>query len=156
MNRNTKKLLYLGLPLTVGGLAALLTGGGMKAFASLNQPPLSPPGWLFPVVWTALYLAMGWASFRVLVSGTPEGEKKRALRLYGLQLLANFLWPLLFFGLRWYLVSFFWLVVLWVLIFNTMLSFARLDSLAGDLLFPYLLWTTFALYLNFGIHVLNK
>lgn len=91
MKQNTKKLLCLGLPLAVGGLAALLTGGGMKDFASLNQPPLSPPGWLFPVVWTVLYLAMGWASFRVLAFGRPDGERKGALRLYGLQLAANFL-----------------------------------------------------------------
>lgn len=157
MNRNTKNLLLcLGLPLTVGGLAALLTGGGMKAFASLNQPPLSPPGWLFPVVWTVLYLAMGWASYRVLVSGTQKGEKKRVLGLYGLQLFANFLWPVLFFGLSWYLASFFWLVALWVLVFKSMLAFSQLDSPAGDLLFPYLLWTTFAAYLNFGVYVLNK
>lgn len=157
MNRSTKKLLLcLGLPLAVGGLAALLAGGGMKAFASLNQPPLSPPGWLFPLVWTVLYLAMGWASFRVLVSGTPEREKKGALGLYGLQLFANFLWPVLFFGLSWYLVSFFWLVALWVLVFQTMLAFSRLERIAGDLLFPYLLWITFAGYLNFGVYVLNK
>lgn len=157
MKQNTKKLLLcLGLPLAVGGLAALLTGGGMKDFASLNQPPLSPPGWLFPVVWTVLYLAMGWASFRVLAFGRPDGERKGALRLYGLQLAANFLWPLLFFGLQWQLISFFWLIGLWILVLNTMLSFARLDSLAGDLLFPYLLWITFAGYLNFGIYVLNK
>lgn len=157
MNRNTKNLLgCLALPLAVGGLAALLTYQGMASFATLNQPPLSPPGWLFPFVWTALYLAMGWASCRVLGSGKPQAERKGALTLYGLQLLANFLWPVLFFGLHWYLVSFFWLILLWVLVFKTMLAFARLNSLAGDLLFPYLLWTTFAGYLNFGVYVLNK
>lgn len=58
--------------------------------------------------------------------------------------------------MQWQLISFFWLIGLWILVLNTMLSFARLDSLAGDLLFPYLLWITFAGYLNFGIYVLNK
>lgn len=157
MKGNTKRLLLcLGLPLAVGGLAALLTRRGMEDYTSLCQPPLSPPGWLFPVAWTVLYLAMGWASFRVLVSGKPEREKKRALGLYGLQLLANFFWPVLFFGFSWYLASFFGLVALWVLILKTMLSFSGLDRLAGDLLFPYLLWTTFAGYLNFGVYVLNQ
>lgn len=157
MNRKTKKLLAcLALPLAVGGLAALVTFQGMEAFENLNQPPLSPPGWLFPVVWTALYLAMGWASFRILVSDRPKAARKGALTLYALQLGVNFLWPVLFFGLAWYLVSFFWLIFLWVLVLVTMLRFSRVDSLAGDLLFPYLLWSTFALYLNFGIYVLNK
>lgn len=157
MNRNTKKLLVcLALPLAVGGLAALLAGRGMARFDALNQPPLSPPGWLFPLIWTLLYLAMGWASFRVLVLEKPRAEKKQALTLYGLQLGANFLWPILFFGFSWYLASFFWLIFLWVLVFCTMMAFSRVDSLAGDLLFPYLLWTTFAAYLNFGVYVLNK
>ena len=72
MKVNWKKLLIcLAIPLGVGGLAALLTGGGMEAYSQFNQPPLSPPGWLFPVVWTALYLLMGYASYRVLVSGKP-------------------------------------------------------------------------------------
>lgn len=157
MNRNIQKLLAcLGLPLAAGGLAALLTHRGMEAFGALNQPPLSPPGWLFPVVWTGLYLAMGWASYRVLISEKPRSERKRALTLYGLQLGVNFLWPILFFGFHWYLSSFFCLLVLWVLVLCTMLAFSRADSLAGDLLFPYLLWITFAGYLNFGIYVLNQ
>lgn len=122
----------------------------------LRQPPLSPPGWLFPPVWAALYLVTGWASFRVLRSDKAQAERRKALALYVLQLGVNVLWPLLFFGLHWYLVSFFWLALLWVLVLLAMLRFSRLDSLAGDLLFPYLLWSTFALYLNFGTYVLNK
>lgn len=157
MKKNTKALLAsLALPLALGGLGALLTRKGMAAFPALRQPPLSPPGWLFPVVWTGLYLAMGWAAWRVWRRREQKPEAGAALRLYALQLGANFLWPLVFFGLHWYLVSFFWLVGLWVLVLRTMLAFAEIDSLAGDLLFPYLLWTTFAGYLNFGIYVLNK
>ena len=94
-----KLLLYLAIPLAVGGLAALLTGGGMGEYAVMNQPPLSPPGWLFPVVWTILYLLMGYASYRVLTTDTVPRLVDRALTLYGAQLAFNFLWPLVFFGL---------------------------------------------------------
>lgn len=156
MKLDWKKLLIcLAIPLAVGGLAALLTGGGMREYGTMNQPPLSPPGWLFPIVWTVLYLAMGYASYRVLTSGAPEGEIRKALTLYGVQLAVNFLWPLVFFGLNWYLVAFFILVLLWVLIWLTMRAFSNIDELAGNLLLPYLLWVTFAGYLNFGVYLLN-
>lgn len=148
-------LLCLGIPLAVGALAALISGRGMKGFENLNQPPLTPPGWLFPVVWTILYLAMGWASCRIAGASAPAGEKKKALVLYGLQLAANFLWPILFFNQGWYLAAFLELILLWGLVLATMLQFSRIDSRSGDLLLPYLLWVTFALYLNFGVYVLN-
>lgn len=156
MKINWKKLLLcLSIPLAVGGAAALLTGGGMADYSAMNQPPLSPPGWLFPVVWTILYLLMGYASYRVLTANADEGQKKRALTLYGAQLAINFLWPLVFFGLNWYLVAFLLLIVLWVLIYLTMRAFSEIDDLAGTLLLPYILWVTFAGYLNLGVYLLN-
>lgn len=155
MKINWKKLLIcLAIPLAVGGLAALLSGG-MSDYGAMVKPPLSPPGWVFPVVWSALYLLMGYASYRILESGASEGEIKRALTLYGAQLLANFIWPLLFFGGGWFLLSFLWLIVLWVLIFLTIRAFCKIDETAGNLLLPYILWVTFAAYLNFGIYLLN-
>jgi len=156
MKRDWKKFLVcLAIPLAVGALAALLTGGGMGEYGVMNQPPLSPPGWVFPLVWTALYLLMGWASYRILVSGAPQQEINRALKLYGAQLAVNFLWPLVFFGLKWYLAAFFVLVALWVLIFLTMRSFSKIDEKTGDLLLPYLIWVSFAGYLNIGVWILN-
>lgn len=153
MKVNWKKLLIcLAIPLGVGGLAALLTGGGMGAYSQFNQPPLSPPGWLFPVVWTALYLLMGYASYRVLVSGKPY---ETAGKFYFAQLAVNFLWPLIFFGLQWYWVAFLVLLVLWMLIFLTIREFSKIDEFAGNLLLPYILWVTFAGYLNFGVALLN-
>ena len=92
-------LIALGIPLAVGGLAALLSGG-MTNYGAMNKPPLSPPGWVFPVVWTILYLLMGYASYRVLELGVGK-ERHKALLLYGAQLAANFIWPLLFFGGMW-------------------------------------------------------
>ena len=153
MKPDWKKLLIcLAIPLAVGGLAALLTGGGMGEYANFNQPPLSPPGWLFPVVWSILYLLMGYASYRVLTSGQPA---QKPLKLYGAQLAVNFLWPLIFFGLQWYWAAFFVLLALWVLIFLTWREFSKADEIAGNLLLPYLLWVTFAAYLNFGVALLN-
>ena len=155
MKINWKKLLLcLAIPLAVGGLGALLSGG-MSDYGTMAKPPLSPPGWVFPVVWSILYLLMGYASYRILESGATEEAIKKALTLYGLQLLANFVWPLLFFGGGWFLLSFFWLIVLWVLIYLTIRAFSKVDETAGNLLMPYILWVTFAAYLNFGIYILN-
>lgn len=156
MKIDWKKLLVcLAIPLAVGGLAALITGGGMQDYGSMNKPPLSPPGWVFPVVWTVLYLLMGYASYRVYTSGGDREQVRKALILYGAQLAANFLWPLIFFGLQWYLVAFVLLVALWVLIYVTMRAFSVIDERAGDLLLPYILWVTFAAYLNLGVFLLN-
>ena len=145
---------FLGLPLAVGGLAALLAGG-MKNYNDFAQPPLSPPGWVFPVVWSLLYLAMGYASFRVYTRESDIGQRRLALILYGLQLFFNFLWPLTFFRLGWRLTAFFLLCILWVLIFLTIRAFNAIDERASDALLPYLLWVTFAGYLNLGVYLLN-
>ena len=155
MQISTKKLIIaLAIPLAVGGLGALLTGG-MDSYQSLNQPPLSPPGFIFPVVWTVLYLLMGYASYRVLVSGSPRPAKKKALTFYAIQLFLNFLWPLIFFGLQWYWAAFVLLVLLWIAIYLTMYQFGQIDDTAENLLIPYLLWVTFAGYLNLGVALLN-
>ena len=155
--RVNKKLLIICLlvPLAVGGIAALLTGGGMDAFETLNKPPLSPPGWLFLVAWTILYLLMGLASYLALESRGPQQIISRSIALYALQLLFNFLWPIVFFGLKWYLFAFIWLAALWILILLTMLQFRRVSKAAAYLMLPYLVWVTFAGYLNLGISLLN-
>ena len=153
---NTKELAAaIALPLAVGGVSALLSKNGMKEFASLRQPPLSPPGWVFPVVWTILYLLMGEASYRVLTSGEDRSKIRTALIAYGVQLFLNFLWPLVFFGGQMYLTAFLILIALWVGIFVTMRLFSKINETAGDLLIPYLLWVTFAGYLNLGVLLLN-
>ena len=149
-----KLLIALGIPLAVGGLSALLSGG-MAQYRVMNQPPLSPPGWIFPVVWTVLYLLMGYASYLVWTSSASQNEKRGALILYGAQLAANFIWPLLFFKAQMYLTALIWLVVLWILIFLTIRAFSKINERAGDLLIPYILWVTFAAYLNLGVYLLN-
>lgn len=149
-----KLLLLLAIPLAVGGLSALLSGP-MDTYAQMEKPPLSPPGWVFPVVWTVLYLLMGYSSYLIATSDADQTSKKKALVLYGAQLAANFVWSLIFFRAGMPLAAFLWLIFLWVLIFMTIRAFSRISERAADLLLPYLLWVTFAGYLNFGIFLLN-
>lgn len=156
MKQNRRQLLIcIAIPLAVGGLSAWLTRGSMDTFAALDKPPLSPPGWLFPVVWTILFVLMGLASYLVLKSGKPQQKVNRALRLYGIQLGVNFFWSVFFFNLSLYLFSFIWLILLWILILITTIRFRRLSQPAGMLMLPYLLWVPFAGYLNLGIYLLN-
>ncbi|MBQ9142852.1 MAG: tryptophan-rich sensory protein [Lachnospiraceae bacterium] len=152
-----KRLLAIciALPLLVGGVAALLTRGSMQVFETVNKPPLSPPGWLFPVAWTILYTLMGIATYLMLTAEAEKQEKVRALSVYIYQLIVNFLWPTFFFNFQWYLFSFLWLVLLWVLVLITLLRYYNISKPAGYLLIPYLVWLTFAGYLNFGIWLLN-
>ena len=145
----------LAVPLAVGGLSAFLTKDSMKEFSQLRQPPLTPPMWVFPVVWTVLFVMMGFASYLIYTSAAGTGEKRRALTLYAVQLAVNFGWPILFFDLNWWMPAFFWLLLLWGLILWTMLWFGRFRRMAGLLLLPYLLWVAFAGYLNFGVYLLN-
>ncbi len=145
----------IAIPLLVGGLSSLLTRGGMEIFMTLDQPPLSPPGWLFPVVWTILYTLMGISSYLVIHSGAEEDTVNQALSVYVYQLIVNFLWPTFFFNFGWYFFSFLWLVLLWVLVLIMIIRFYNISKPAGILQIPYLVWLTFAGYLNLGIWILN-
>lgn len=120
-----KPLIFLAIPLAVGGLAALFSAGSMDKFSALNQPPLSPPGWLFPIVWGILYILMGTASYIVYSSDAPEISKQKALGLYLVQLGFNFLWPILFFTFGLCTAAAVLIVILWVLILLTLLYFYR-------------------------------
>lgn len=146
-------LLNLLIPLAVGGLSAYLTMDSMEVYQSLRQPPLSPPGWLFPVVWTILFLLMGTAAYLVWLRDSTG--RNGALVLYALQLAFNFGWTLIFFNVQNYGLAFFWLLVLWVLILITTIRFFKENKAAGWLMIPYLLWVAFAGYLNAGVWLLN-
>lgn len=157
MDINFKKLFKsIIIPLLAGGVASFLTMNAMDTFEKLNQPALSPPGWVFPVVWTILYTLMGISLYLVNESGGTESDKVNSRRLFYVQLAVNFLWPIFFFNFNWFLFSFIWLVFLWVLIVIMIKRFADVNKLAGYLNIPYLLWITFAGYLNFAIWMLNK
>lgn len=156
MNKRRKALLInIAIPLAAGAAAAFLSREAMLLFDSIRKPPLSPPGWVFPVVWTLLYLLMGIASYIVTTADIPHRDKKRALAVYAAQLIFNFVWPILFFRYRLFTPAFAWLAALWVLIFITVLRFDRISSAAGNLLVPYLVWVAYAGYLNLAISILN-
>lgn len=146
-------LINLFLPLTVGGISAFLTSDSMEVYGTLRQPPLSPPGWLFPMVWSILFLLMGIAAYLVWVRDSTG--RNGALLFYGLQLAMNFGWTLVFFNLQNYGLALLWLIVLWVLILITTVRFFKENKAAGWLMLPYLLWVTFAGYLNAGVWLLN-
>lgn len=156
MSIRWKPLLFnMAVPLALGSLTGYFTMDGMKTFSALEQPPLSPPAWVFPVAWTLLYLMMGAAAYLIFASDAPREERKGALRLYAWQLLVNLSWPVLFFCFGWYGAAFCWLVLLWILVFRTTITFYRFDHKTLFLLLPYLFWVSFAGYLNLGIVLLN-
>lgn len=143
------------IPLAVGGLSAFLTMDSMETYQAIYHPPLSPPSFLFPIVWSILFILMGIGSYLVYQSSSDSAEKKRALWLYGIQLAINFIWPLLFFNLQSYWVAFFWLLLLILFVALTFVAFYQVSHHAAWLLIPYLAWLVFAGYLNFGVAFLN-
>ena len=148
-------IICLVIPLAVGGIAALLTGGGMDTFETLNQPPLSPPGWLFPVVWSILYAFMGIGAARISLQ-SPSTQRNQALNLYIGQLIVNFFWSLIFFNAQRFGFAFFWILLLLVLVVLMTLAFRKLEPAAGWLQIPYILWLLFATYLSLGVWYLNR
>lgn len=139
----------------VGALSGFLTREGMKLFTdAMAQPPLSPPPLLFPIVWTILYALMGYGSARIWLS-TPSPDRSRALNLYAIQLVVNFFWSLIFFNAQAFGFAFFWLLLLWGLVLLMILAFDKIDPLSAKLQVPYLIWLTFAAYLNLGVWYLN-
>lgn len=157
MKRRTKSWIKcVVIPLAVGGAAGFLSMGGMKAFQLLKQPPLSPPQWLFPIVWTILYVVMGLASCKIKHADAPQQERNDALTIYWAQLVVNFLWPIFFFDFQWRLFSFFWLLFLWLLVYKMIRAFSGISKDAAKYCVPYLVWLTFAAYLNLGVWWLNR
>ncbi len=130
------------IPLTVGTMSALFSGN-MSSYSILTQPAFSPPGFIFPVVWTILYILMGASSYIVYFSNSSN--KSKALLLYCIQLFFNFCWSIIFFGLDLFLFAFIWLIAL-ILIVNPLSAYLQI---------PYLIWCIFAAYLNFSIFLLN-
>ena len=155
MQINWKPLLVsIGIALGIGALAGFLTQNSMDIYAQLKQPALSPPGWVFPIVWTILYLLMGISAYLIYESKSPLKEK--ALTIYAWQLFFNFLWSIVFLNLQNILLAFIVLLILWLLIIAMIRSFKAINPLAAWLQIPYLLWVTFAGYLNLMLYILNQ
>lgn len=139
----------------VGGLSGWMTRDGAKAYSeSIIQPPLSPPALVFPIVWGILFALMGIGAARIYLA-PPSRERTNSLRIFLLQLAFNFFWSILFFNLQAFGAALVWLLILWGLILWMIVTFRKVDPLAAWMQIPYLLWVTFAAYLNYGVWILN-
>lgn len=150
-------LISILLSLGVGALSAFLTRNSMDIYNSIKLPPLAPPSFLFPIVWSILFLLMGISAALVWKNRDENREAaRRGIGRYGASLVVNFLWSILFFNLREFLFSFVWLILLLVLIQRTISYYKKVSPAAAYLQIPYFLWVIFAGYLNFAIYVLNR
>lgn len=147
-------VVFILLTLAVGGLSSLAVAAGMPVYAQLVKPPLTPPSLLFPIAWTLLYILMAVGAAQVWNSAS--GRRQDALTLYFVQLALNALWSVWFFALQARLFAFFWLLALIAAIVRMIRSFSQINRIAGRLQIPYLLWCSFAAYLNFGVWLLNR
>ena len=147
-------LINIAIPVTVGIISSLITGGGFDTYSQIVQPPLSPPPIVFPIVWSLLYILMGISSY-LIVQQTDEIKSNRSLIVYALQLVINFFWPVFFFGFNAYLFAFIWIILLIAAVITMTVLFYRQNRIAAYIQIPYILWTIFAAYLNLGVFILN-
>ncbi|MCJ7855475.1 tryptophan-rich sensory protein [Lachnospiraceae bacterium NSJ-143] len=148
-------VISIALSLGVGALSAFITMGDIKEqYMAFSKPPLSPPGYVFGIVWAVLYVLMGVSAY--IVYKSDSSERLPALFVYGVQLIVNFLWPILFFTLEMRLAAFFLILILIALIVLMVNKFYKVEPYAAYLQIPYLFWCIFAAYLNIGIYILNR
>ena len=148
-------LIYIISAEVIGAVSALLAGGFSDFFNKYEEPPLLPPKWLFPVVWTILYAVMGYSAYLVKHSYGETAQKKTALTIYWTQLALNFMWSIIFFRFEALWLAFVVIMALWVLIIAMIMSFRKISPLAAYINIPYLLWVTFAAYLNLDTALIN-
>ncbi len=154
MNINWKRLIKITIiTFIIGGLFSFLTMKGMDAFKALKKP-IEVPGIIFPIVWSVLYLLMSISLYLVLESN--DENKIKDLIIYSVQLIVNSIWTLIFFGLKNYLLSFIWLLLLLALIIYMLIVFFKINKTSAYINIPYVLWVIFAGYLNLGIYLLNR
>ena len=152
MNRIIIYIKAILLPVLVGALVGIITSGSMD-YNMLQKPPLAPPGAVFPIVWTILYILMG-ASYGILKVNNQTDEEIDWI--YYIQLTINALWSIIFFNFKWRLFAFVWIILLAVAIISMIRKFYNKNKIAGLLQIPYILWVIFATYLNFGFYILNR
>ena len=149
--RKKELFFYIIITLVIGAVPSIFVYTN-NVYNTLDKPPLSPPGILFPIVWTILFILMGISAYRISIRNSNNTE----LLIYFIQLIVNALWTPIFFGLNAYLFALIWLILLIVLVVIMIYKFYKLDNVSAYLNIPYLIWLLFALYLNFGIYILNK
>jgi len=140
----------------VGVMGAFFTSPAIPTwYATLEKPRFNPPNWLFAPVWTILFLLMGVSLYLIWSKGLENKKAKTALFIFVLQLILNILWSILFFGLQSPLYAFIEIIILWLAILLTIISFFKISKTSAYLLLPYMLWVSFAAILNFSIMIIN-
>ena len=150
MQEKIKRFFQIFLPLILGSIVGFLISGSMD-FQSLQKPPLAPPGIVFPIAWTILYLLMGISYYLY----RKQEEFDFTSKIHYIQLAVNLLWPIFFFVLKIRLFSIFWILLLFFLVLFLTFLYYQKKKVSAYLLIPYLLWICFATYLNIGIYILN-
>lgn len=153
MQRTRSYLFFPAAALLAGGAAAFICRDYFSIYGTLQKPFFAPPAWIFPVIWTILYVLMGVGAARVSQTFSPE--KENAILLFTAQLIINVFWPILFFVLQSFGFAVIWLCLLLVMIIAMTIEFNKADRTAALLQIPYLLWSLFALVLNISISMLN-
>lgn len=151
---NKEFVISLLIPSLVGLISGLLSMSGIKAFDLLNKPPLTPPGFIFAIVWPILYILMGISSY--LVYEENAYQSSCCLKIYAINLFVNFLWSPLFFGLGLRLFSLIWIILLDIVVIYMILCFYKVNKKAAYYQIPYLVWIIFATYLNLFFYLLNR
>lgn len=161
MQLKTLKFIFsIAICLAAGFIGTFFTADAIPNwYANINKPDFSPPNWLFGPVWTTLYVLMGISLYRVWISEPAKKQltqfKKKAVAVFGVQLLLNTMWSIIFFGLENPGLALLEIYLLLAAIVYTKYLFCKIDKLAGYLLIPYIAWVTFASVLNFFIWQLN-
>lgn len=147
----SQKLLYILTPLIGGSIVGLIINKSID-YNYLVNPPLSPPSYLFPIVWSILYLLIGISYY---IYRKNNNDNSLTIKLYYIQLILNYLWSIIFFTLKLRTLAVIWIIVLAITIIYLMIRFYKEERTSFYLLIPYILWVLFATYLNIGIVVLN-
>lgn len=148
-------VIHVAIPIGVGLLSGYISSDAMKAYADLDKPFLSPPAAVFPVVWTILYLLMGFGAYLVFSQKEKSGRQTMGLIAYYLQLFMNFFWSIIFFNQKAYLIAFFLLLIMMIAVTIMLINYKVVSKLAFLMNVPLLVWLFFAGYLNLGVIVLN-
>jgi benzodiazapine receptor len=152
-----KLVVSIAASLAAGAIGSVFTRSAIPTwYATLQKPSFNPPNWLFAPVWTFLYILMGIAAFLVWRKGVGNRQIRMALIVFLIQLILNALWSVVFFGLESPLYGLIVISILWVAILFTVLQFFKISRVASVLMWPYLLWVTFAAALNSSIWLLNR
>ena len=149
-------ILLIVTPILIGIGSAILTKDMMVEYGSIKKPFLSPPASIFPIAWTILYILMGAGAAIVYSSDTAnETNRRMGLLFHAMQLILNFFWSIIFFNAKEYLLAFVWLILLWLAVLSMLLNYKKISKSAFILNIPYIVWLTFAGYLNLAVFLLN-